>query len=283
MSEARPAPLRLYYYNNEQNFGDMLSPLLVEALCPARRVVWAEAKRCDLMAVGSILSAVDRLRKRARRAVLRLGRPLRVWGSGFLAPGPRQGTSFVRVHALRGKLSALRLGVADVPLGDPALLAARLLPQAAGPRTEEVVLAPHLQDTRAQMWIEGIRALFPDRPIRVVHLGENVDDVLRAIARARLVVASALHPLIVAHSYGTPCLWVDPQNTVTHIGGHYKFQDFYSATGMDSSPVLAQDLTQASDAPSWRSRIEDMAASSIIPPRVLASLQDDLVSVFPFA
>jgi len=73
--------LKLYWSRSKPNFGDAMSPLICERLagCP---VVYAAKRRCDMVALGSLL---DRFKER-------LFHPrIHVWGTGFIETGsPRK-------------------------------------------------------------------------------------------------------------------------------------------------------------------------------------------------
>ena len=125
-------------------------------------------------------------------------------------------------NALRGLLTAERVGVSGITLGDPGILAGRLIRR---PKKETAVAAiPHFLDKRR----------LPDLPRhwRFVDPEQPVDDVLTQIASAELVVSSSLHGLIAADSFGIPCVWT------AFLGGQpdsptHKFLDHASARGRD--------------------------------------------------
>jgi len=75
---------------NQQNFGDYLSPLLVEMLA-GKPVVYAPINRAEMMAIGSILPR----ERKAKRFFL--PHRLHIWGAG---DGVRQGVSFFRATPL---------------------------------------------------------------------------------------------------------------------------------------------------------------------------------------
>lgn len=285
MSDSRPMQnysLSLFYQNCESNFGDMLSPEVVAcAAGEGSKVAHAPLKSASIVAIGSLMERVQR--KKAMRAGLNLGRPLHVWGSGFLAPGPPCGTRFIRIHALRGRLSLERMkGAPECALGDPGLLASLAFPELKWESKEArntIVVAPHLHDPHSRTWGRRIAQMFPEYEPRHVHLGANLGDLIAEISRAACVVSSALHPIIVAHSYQVPCLWVDVGDSRAHPGGTYKFEDYYSAIDLSPHPVSFEDIM----APSHRirGRAEDVLARSVMDTSALGRVQSDLMQAFP--
>ena len=53
--------------------------------------------------------------------------------------------------------------------------------------------------------------------------------VVEAIRSAEVVFTSSLHALIIAESFGTPCVWVSIGEGL--IGGDHKFLDYFEGSG----------------------------------------------------
>lgn len=116
------------------NFGDDLNRNILSILCP--EVTFTSVRsRCDLIAIGSILSSFSAQMTLGRRIRKALSKPVHVWGSGFLSDFIKRGRKFRRkmvFHALRGRLTKAQceklLGheIKNIVLGDPGLLAWKL-------------------------------------------------------------------------------------------------------------------------------------------------------------
>lgn len=78
--------------NGKKNFGDWLSPVIIEHFSKMR-IVHAEPNAADLLAVGSIL---QRLKNNF------WSRETNIWGSGFIADQERVNFKH-KIHAIRGK------------------------------------------------------------------------------------------------------------------------------------------------------------------------------------
>ena len=217
-------PIKLYWCDRlvrgRKNFGDWISPELVRLLS-GRDVEFAEARRADLVAVGSVLHRVPTHWWNKR---------VQVWGSGLM-----YGDKFVRpkhqYHAVRGHHTARLLGLTGLPAyGDPGLLAARLLPGFAEvPKRWDVGLVPHHID-REHPGVEALLARMPG--VRLLDILSNTSEFLNELSACRFVLSSSLHGLIAADAFGIPNAWITISGELR--GGEFKFQDYYSVFGIEN-------------------------------------------------
>ena len=231
----RPAPLPLFWYRDTPNFGDALAPLLVERFS-GRRVVAADVRHCRMCALGSILdSFFSRGFSLKRRLYRQIAQPVLVWGGGFIQP-EREGWTDPRrrldVRAVRGKLSRERirkyLGIGkEIALGDPGLLCARLLEGRQIPKTHDLGIIPHFVDRE-----NPLLGYFPADNSILIDVGAPPLDVLEQIASCKAVISSAMHGLIAADSLGIPNIRMVLGDKL--MGGDYKFDDYYSAFGIEN-------------------------------------------------
>jgi pyruvyltransferase len=260
--------VRLYRWRGKRfqhgNFGDEITIPILD------RIFGVEAlpvglEDAELLGAGSILEFY----------VWKIGRPpawkrflwpsdLHVWGTGTLFDQHEIGwPQRLHFHAVRGSLTAERVGVSGITLGDPGILSSRLIRR---PKKESAVAAiPHFLDKRRladlpRHW----RVVDPDRP---------VDDVLTQIASAELVLSSSLHGLIAADSFGIPCVWI------AFLGGQpdsptHKFLDYASARGRDfNGPITwAEAVVMPTDT---------LASKATIIGRDVEAWQEELISAFP--
>lgn len=198
------------------NFGDLIGPALVERILADRGVDPACGGARRLLTVGSILhlAAPDDV----------------VWGSGIngkevrLPPGLR-----LDVRAVRGPITHRLLHEAGIEAprvyGDPALLWSRFWPResyADGDR-RAVGFVPNLHD-----W-----ARHRDDP-RVIAPQGDLHTIVGQIARCELVVATSLHGIVLAESFGIPARLVPPSAEPMH-----KYHDYYAGTGREEFRVAA--------------------------------------------
>jgi pyruvyltransferase len=198
------------------NFGDLIGPALVERILAARGIDQARGSVRRLLTVGSILHLA------APGDV--------VWGSGingkeaYLPPDLG-----LDVRAVRGPITHRLLREAGIAaprvFGDPALLWSRFWPRegyADGER-RAVGFVPNLHD-----W-----ARHRDDPRTIAPQGD-LHTIAGQIARCDLVVATSLHGIVLAESFGIPARLVPPSAEPMH-----KYHDYYAGTGREEFRVAA--------------------------------------------
>jgi len=208
-----------------RNWGDALSPILVELLS-GRKPFHVEGLHHErYLAIGSILGGAN---ERAE-----------VWGSGFI----RENETLIGrprvVHAVRGPLSRsalIKQGV-DCPkvYGDPALL----LPQFFNPEVEKrysVGIIPHYIDKR-HPWLAPLRN---DPQVLVLDIESGITDFVKAVKCCEVILSSSLHGLICADAYGIPNAWIRFSDDV--IGGDFKFRDYRLSIAAGEPSAMAITL-----------------------------------------
>lgn len=187
-----------YWYRREVNFGDLLTPWLLDKHGIDAR--WTHPNQAQFFGCGSILQQLPR---RYRGTI---------WGAGLIEPG-RLDLSTARVLALRGPLT----GTADV-YADPGLLVSLYVPR---PDVEHRVgVVSHYIDPLPH---DGYRIDVQAHPAQVA--GE--------IARCETIISSSLHGLIVADSLGIPNMWVYSPKVV---GNGFKFADYAASFDQPIAP-----------------------------------------------
>ena len=225
--------LKLFWSRgHERNAGDWFSPLICECLS-GRPVTYADPRRCDLVAAGSLLG---RLNKSHRLHRLGLRRSLDIWGTGSLRVDDRLLGNH-RLHAVRGRLT---LALCERPssaisLGDPGLLAEALL---EGPveKRHAVGVIPHLADLghpEVAAFLEGASHA------RLLDLTSPAKQLIKEIAGCEGILSSGLHGLVFADALGIPNRWFTASGTL--VGGRHKFDDYYSAFGIEAQPLSLAD------------------------------------------
>lgn len=223
--------IKLYWCRGEgrsnhqrQNFGDYLSPILVEILS-GRQVHHASVDRADMMAIGSILGR----ERKARR--FGLPRRLHVWGTGT-GVADTEFSNRHYYHAVRGRLTLgqIKGGAANVVLGDPGLLASLVLPPGVLHRQPRFRfgLIPHYAD-RDESIVKDLHNTLPGS--RIIDVFSPVKEVVGEISRCDFILSSSLHGLIVADALGIPNQWL-----LLSRGriSEYKFSDYYTVFGLQN-------------------------------------------------
>ncbi len=234
-------PLRLFYYNKEQNFGDAISATIVGHVAN-REVVWSGKGACEMYALGSLMKIVMDQQTTPRPS----GRKPFVWGSGAMSGMPDLGfLKNVRVQLLRGPITSALLQRDDRVFGDPGLLIADVLGDVA--REDVVGLVPHMHFADDP----AFRKIAADNPrIKLIDV-RNTDAhaVVREIASCAHVISQSLHGLITADAYGIPNTWLDPKGI--HGGALLKFHDYGAGIGRAmGTPIVAKEIIEvANNAP----------------------------------
>lgn len=203
--------IKAYWFRDIVNFGDLITPLLLKhyGFTPIHTL----PHKTSLVSTGSIL---EHLPEDYSGQIL---------GSGFIYETSRMTFPKARVFAVRGELTRERLGVGhrDVALGDPGLLASRVLPQREKKRYV-LGIVPHHIDAASPV-LARIAGNYREEVI-VIDVQQQPLEVFRLIDQCEHILSSSLHGLIVADSFGIPNGWLSVSNLT---GGRFKFDDYYSS------------------------------------------------------
>lgn len=195
---------RLFYFKKGNNYGDVMSPWLLNKLNISFRPV--RKQHATVLMIGSIANQATPL--------------TRVLGSGFIRRNDRV-CRFAKFIWVRGPISREMIikakGKVPELYGDAALL----LPQfiKASEKEHDIGYVPHHVDyNRIE---EGFK----------VDLTQgSIEDITRQITKCRKVISSSLHGIIVAHAYGIPAAWVKLSDDLS--GDGMKFHDHYESVGL---------------------------------------------------
>lgn len=217
----------LNYFTYTPNFGDLISPWLVERMT-GKKVVVADRKQPHYVVIGSIINQAT------AKSI--------VWGSGtYGTEGKDEVSPKAHYAAVRGPLTRAKLGASRgfgirVPevYGDPALLLP-LYYQPEVPITHEYGVVVRWSERR---WA---KATFGPGVKMIDFARTDVEAVIRELLSCRRIVTSSLHGLIVADAYGIPNAWLASGSP---RGGVYKFYDYFASVNKFRNPQ-ALDLNAA--------------------------------------
>lgn len=200
-----------YWWDQQRNFGDQLTPALLPSMGVAP--VHVQPRYAALVGVGSV---IEHLPPDYRGTV---------WGGGLMFDHRLQ-LPDATFAAVRGLLSAERLGLSStVATGDPGLL---LRSRAcAGDERQYTTLIPHYRHRTDDLW-ERLRGAFGPRT-QQVDVRSRPGVVAARVAESSVVITSSLHGLITADAHGVPAVWTLPRPWGD--GGAYKFLDYESNFG----------------------------------------------------
>ena len=217
----------LYWWTDNRNFGDNLSPYIVEKVSGAQAVPAGIKRPGKLCAVGSIINS----RTLRSRSVF--------WGTGCLHEDVRlfRGRSLfpflphtASFRAVRGPLTRetlLRAGYRCPRIyGDPALLLPRFYQPKERHVRYDVGVVCHYSHKNLLRFGEGIRVVDIERDV------DGIESFIDEICECRRIVSSSLHGIIVAHAYGIPARQFVVVDHPLMGNANKKFEDYYLSTGM---------------------------------------------------
>lgn len=222
----------LTYWVVETNFGDLLSPWLVEKLTglPVRLVkikpghdrkkpgfLSREIEEFSHFAIGSIASRTN------SKSI--------VWGSGTF------GTEIVadlknaaNYLAVRGPLTRnivrIHGGACPEVYGDPALL----LPEVYSPKIEKKHKVGLILRWSEADW----HKLEIDPEVKMINFGtDKIEETLDDILSCERIISSSLHGLVLADAYGIPSAWLVSDSPK---GFEFKYYDYFLSVNKIQKP-----------------------------------------------
>lgn len=153
--------MKLYYYKENRNFGDLLSRALLSKLL-GEDVFYANVENCEVVAIGSLLDTFLVSKGKILKRFKGFIKPrVKVWGTGFISEASIANRYLKRrceIFALRGMISLDRLSMLrgdcyihnDVVLGDPGLLSSCLLNNKDIEKRYSLGIIPHYIDKTAE-------------------------------------------------------------------------------------------------------------------------------------
>lgn len=243
-------PIKLHYYNTTPNMGDMLNVEIINNIFN-REVVHANNKKCNLLAIGSLLEQFLMREKNTVKSFSRkyFGKKMYVWGAGFIAepntliirPNNLPETFFRNIEftAVRGEYTKNRIEkiqkktLNNLILGDPGLLASKLIDANKIEKKYKLGIVPHYVDKDNKI-MGQIQSAIKDS--KIINIQAEPMQVIEEIAQCETIISTAMHGLIVADSFGIPNRWCRCSDKLT--GGNYKFKDYYSVFNLNDMEPL---------------------------------------------
>lgn len=248
--------VNLYYWNGVKNAGDYYSMWLAKKLY--KEVTFSTSP--NLIITGSILGDKH------------INNNTTVWGSGWHNSKWASKcliTKKENFKAVRGKLTADFLGLSNVVLGDPGILASRFYTPKTNIKKDHIIIISHWQDYKKLYEKFGSK-------YQVINMATNdLESLFDKISHAKLILSSSLHGIIFAHSFGIPAVHIEE----TDIGSkdNFKFKDYYSVLDIPYTKFKADDvLNFKTMSEIWQNRLIYKPSKWRI-----EQIQDNLLSVLP--
>lgn len=217
------------YKLKHNNWGDDINRFLLEGLTGRQVVFVPNSRICEIIigkrysVIGSVISIYNQ-------------NNVSICGSGILLPEQKIRGKPLRIYSVRGpetRRVLLENGIScEEKYGDPALL----LPLVYIPKikkTQKYAIIPHI-NTKED--ISDIVSAFQSAVIIDMAKYEEWVSVIDAICSSEYVISESLHGLIVAETYGIPCVWVEFQDHSKDWS--FKFIDFFESIGKTNCESL---------------------------------------------
>lgn len=278
--------INLIFWKDGDNFGDLLSPFIIERLS-GKKTIHKDLYNYRKLQPKDILHAIFhrdcfKIRENlfpwqnnlmAIGSILRWGNnKTKIWGSGFLY----ESDSFNggKIYALRGEYSNYKLKKMGYKgcdtFGDPALLLPMIVPCHNKPK-KLLGIIPHLQDFNSM----PSKKTYYD----IINLKTtDIIDKINEITSYHYILSTSLHGIIVAHAYGIPAIWIQ-QNKID--GDGIKFKDYFSSVNIPIYQGFRHYYSIINSQENVISFFEQNKKISL--PRVnISSIQKKLIEVAPF-
>jgi pyruvyltransferase len=216
--------LKAFYWNPTNNFGDMLSPVVLEWISGQK------VKRVPRNAEGKFLVIGSILRALQKNDI--------VWGAGSMYDEPLPLPSGVKILAIRGPLTRecfIKGGKNSESIpevyGDPALLMPKIYkPVKVGVRFDIGIILNEVDKPYFKLNQTSSK-------IKLININDPWRKIINLICACDSIISSSLHGIIVAEAYGIPAIWIKVTDKVK--GNGFKFQDYFLSTGRDyQAPVI---------------------------------------------
>lgn len=217
-----------YFIPYDGNFGDELSPLIIQKLLPKQELIFYKNKvpidnKSKIMtSIGSIFHLIPD--------------GSYIWGTGH-NPNKKRVPKDLKIFATRGPISmqylnnnGYNLNKEKIAFGDPALLVPRLFPEWLEPmdKKHEVTLIPHHNDIPLlDKIIKDMKTCFK---INIVYCNSGVSNVINHIRDSETIISSSLHGIILGEMLNKKTIWLQLENS-KKSETEEKYLDYYLSTG----------------------------------------------------
>lgn len=277
--------INLVYWDSD-NFGDALSPLLIEELSGLKsQHKLSPLSEHNIRVFLKGLSKFEFYRLRSllfpwQKTLLCIGSIMSwgkknsaIWGAGFMNKNdPFKGG---RTLAVRGKLTDAKLrkeGFKGCAVyGDPALLLPLWIEPQEG-KTYKLGIIPHWHEVDFFLETYGSQYHIVDLRTR------DVDKIVKEIMACEYVLSTSLHGVIVGHAYNIPSLWIKKGYIDTD---GFKFHDYFSAVNIPFYDGFANLEKILADDKNWKALFNANQDKAFIN-HSLAKIQSDLLRSAPF-
>lgn len=277
--------IKLIYWN-APNFGDLLSPYIIEKLSFSKIEYKYKGKRWytefikrlingDFKSLKHILKPWDKTLIAVGSVIAWGNKRSQVWGSGLLRSN--EDVEVGQIFAVRGKFTREVLvnkgyNVPEV-YGDPAIL----LPLIYKPRItgckEDIGIIPNWEE------FEYFYNEYHNQYNIIDLRSRDIENIINQICSCHYILSTSLHGLIVAHTYGIRAIWIKKSDIQTD---GIKFKDYFSSVNLNIYHPFTDFDGILQKKENILSFFEDNNEISLPNIEYLKKVRSDLLSVAPF-
>ena len=259
----------LQYFDGVSNFGDLLNIDLFKFFNKS-----IQNPNCIMLAIGSLLDGFL-LSKKIKKS----NTPVIVYGTGFIRDKTQKDIFAypLKVYACRGYKTLERLKQADnvtiadnVTVGDPGLLVSKMFDTKNAKKKYKLGIIPHFVDNDNIL----LKKIKVENSV-LLNIREAPEVLVPKIAECEYIISSAMHGLIAADSLGIPNIRMILTDKI--VGGHYKYDDYYSALGLDNHERINLNERDFTD-----DDLSFIEKNYKVTQEKVTEIQQKLIDVFPF-
>ena len=277
--------IKLIYWN-APNFGDLLSPYIVEKLSSAKIEYKYKGKRWyteflrrlidfDFKSLRHILKPWDNTLIAVGSVIAWGNKKSQVWGSGLLRA--TENVEVGHIYAVRGKYTREVLinkgyNVPEV-YGDPAILLPLIYRPKSTNNNYNIGIIPNWEEF--EYFFDKYHEQFKIIDLR----SKDIEDVINQIYSCNYILSTSLHGLIVAHTYGIKAIWIKKGDIQTD---GIKFKDYFDSVKIRIyKPFTNYNtiLEYKENIPSFFKENNDISLPDM---EYLKKVRSNLLSVAPF-
>lgn len=199
--------IKIYYYKTRRNVGDYYGWWLIHKLLPNHQIKYS--RHPDIICCGSIID-------------LKFPKKTLCWGCGIhnQYDNPPYTMNKSAYYAVRGKLTAKRIGLKNIPTGDPGTLAPLFYSPRKTKKKYKYAIVSHYFDSHR------LQRKFGKRCLVISTITNDVESFLDKLSQCEFIFSSSLHGIIFSHALGIPAIHIEDKKLESR--GNFKFKDYYS-------------------------------------------------------
>lgn len=263
-------PLKMYFFSNTPNFGDLVGPWLASKLTgrPVINVNKEKFSSNAIFGVGSIIHLINYHHQACK-----------IWGSGLITDHNIDKTmknlkeaNISRIASVRGKLTGSYLKQYDFNFpdiyGDPGLVFSKLYEPNSIFLESKKIIIPHYTH------YHFFNSLALDEYV-IIDVRDGVTQVIDQIANADMVISTSMHGCILAQSYSIPWIHLHINDDMRLLGDLFKFNDFFTTLDRSRIPQVSIPKKEIS-----RDFLNRILSKAYVPVYDKYYNPDDVISAF---